>query len=359
MNAMATARPSSLSALGASRFVVYGAGAIGRKAVDMLLAARQTVDCLVDRKKFGSSYRDIPVLTLTALQASGNMASQVCVVGLHNNYLDQTEVLAELAQQPFKKLLNFVEFSYLCREQPTRHYWLDSSFDFGVHADKVGAMSALLADAESRELLANIWQYRRTGNYALCPKASPGDEYKPVGLPRFQSPLRYIDCGAYDGDSVQTFLDAGYEMSEAVAFEPDLVNYRKLANRFPHHRVTALPLGVWSTATKLNFAADNQLSSSITDAGNTVIQCVSLDEALNGFAPNLIKFDIEGAEIEALKGAEKTIRQHRPSMCISLYHAPEHLFEIPLLVASWGCDYKMYLRTHEQSTFGTVLYCYR
>ena len=66
--------------------------------------------------------------------------------------------------------------------------------------------------------------------------------------------------------------------------------------------------------------------------------------------------DIEGAEIEAIKGARNTISKHKPDLAISVYHKIEHLWEIPLLIKSLKSNYKFYLRSHEHFNQETVLY---
>ena len=88
-----------------------------------------------------------------------------------------------------------------------------------------------------------------------------------------------------------------------------------------------------------------------------MIQCVSLDEALPGFAPSLIKMDIEGAEMDALQGARTLIARHCPGLAISVYHRPEHLWQIPLWVnhAMPGA-YRLSLRSHAYNDFELVLY---
>ena len=47
-----------------------------------------------------------------------------------------------------------------------------------------------------------------------------------------------------------------------------------------------------------------------------------------------LKMDIEGAEMEALRGAEKTIRAFSPTLAISIYHSPEDMMDIPEYVHS-------------------------
>ena len=99
------------------------------------------------------------------------------------------------------------------------------------------------------------------------------------------------------------------------------------------------------------------MASSLSDEGNTLIQCVSLDETLATKEVNLIKYDVEGAEIEALKGSKKIISKLKPNLCISIYHLADHLIKIPNLIHSWNLGYKFYVRIHEYNTFGVVLYC--
>lgn len=67
--------------------------------------------------------------------------------------------------------------------------------------------------------------------------------------------------------------------------------------------------------------------------------------------------DIEGAELDALKGAEKTIEQFRPKLAISLYHKREDLYEIPIWIKSIMPNYKMYLRHYANKQWDLVLYC--
>ena len=66
--------------------------------------------------------------------------------------------------------------------------------------------------------------------------------------------------------------------------------------------------------------------------------------------------DIEGAELEALKGEEKTIQANRPDLGICVYHSPSHLWEIPLYLHGLGVGYRLYLRNYTSFTGETVLY---
>jgi uncharacterized protein YqjF (DUF2071 family) len=69
-----------------------------------------------------------------------------------------------------------------------------------------------------------------------------------------------------------------------------------------------------------------------------------------------IKMNIEGAEIDALKGAARTIRRWQPKLAISAYHRPSDLWRIPRLVRWLSESYGLYLRQHDGGVIETVLY---
>jgi hypothetical protein len=54
---------------------------------------------------------------------------------------------------------------------------------------------------------------------------------------------------------------------------------------------------------------------------------------------DFIKLDIEGAELQALKGAEQTLRRHRPRLVIALYHDARDWADIPTYLDGLGLGY--------------------
>ena len=80
------------------------------------------------------------------------------------------------------------------------------------------------------------------------------------------------------------------------------------------------------------------------DEKNTPVPALPLDGILCGEAVDYIKFDVEGAEKEALMGCEKTIAAYRPDLCISLYHRSGDIFNLPLMLEKASPGYSMFLR---------------
>jgi hypothetical protein len=69
-----------------------------------------------------------------------------------------------------------------------------------------------------------------------------------------------------------------------------------------------------------------------------------------------MKFDIEGAEIEALRGARKILTADSPVLAVCAYHKSEHLYEIPLLIHAIQPDYRLFLRRYAEGAFELVWY---
>jgi FkbM family methyltransferase len=71
---------------------------------------------------------------------------------------------------------------------------------------------------------------------------------------------------------------------------------------------------------------------------------------------DFIKMDIEGAELDALRGAEQTLRSFKPRLAISLYHNKTDLTEIPEYLKGLDLRYEFYLDHFTIHNEETVLF---
>lgn len=155
----------------------------------------------------------------------------------------------------------------------------------------------------------------------------------------------YIDAGAYTGDTVLEFVQrvTGYE--RIIAVEPDMKNFKKLAaNTAGLKQLECLRLGLHSQKGEIPFAFRAGRNSSFDAEGNKTVAVDSIDNILNGNPATFIKLDVEGQEMEALLGAEKTMAKYKPKILAAAYHRSPDLFEIPLFVKKARPDYRVYMR---------------
>jgi FkbM family methyltransferase len=71
---------------------------------------------------------------------------------------------------------------------------------------------------------------------------------------------------------------------------------------------------------------------------------------------DFIKLDVEGSELQALRGAAETIRTFKPRLAVSAYHKEEDLLSIPSYLNSLGAGYKIFLDHFSISSEETMVF---
>ncbi|MCM8760741.1 MAG: FkbM family methyltransferase [Candidatus Omnitrophica bacterium] len=139
-----------------------------------------------------------------------------------------------------------------------------------------------------------------------------------------------VDCGAYIGEFALYAAKAVGSSGRVVAFEPDREAFRKLEANVRLNglaNVTTVNKGVWSCEGVLKFVGDavRGYSFMIADKGASAVDIpvVRLDAELARLGirvVNFIKVDVEGAEIEFIKGAAETLKNGSVNLAIASYH---------------------------------------
>lgn len=174
----------------------------------------------------------------------------------------------------------------------------------------------------------------------------------------------FVDCGAFDGDSAFAFMKwCNNHYKHIYCFEPDKKNYvlckQNLSEEISKEKCTVFNKGTWSSNTELSFSDTADVASHICDDGIQRIAVEALDQELlvkRNEKVTFIKMDIEGAELETLKGASRLIAEQKPKLAICVYHKPEDIFTIPEYLRALNPDYKFYLRHYTFAEWDTVLY---
>lgn len=216
----------------------------------------------------------------------------------------------------------------------------------------------LLEDEFSKKTLDNLIRYRYDfSNVSLlkdisCPTKN---QYFEKDIYQIKKNDCIVDCGAYTGDTFKNCLEFSKGKFETYyAFEPDENNFKILA-LIDDKRLKSYKEGCFNESKTLSFASGESISALVSD-GDLKINVIALDDKFADKKITFVKMDIEGAELSALKGAEKIIREQKPALAICVYHKFCDLWEILNFIKSIGIDYKYYLRHYTNYMSETVLY---
>ena len=233
--------------------------------------------------------------------------------------------------------------------------WLDDLFE---HRDRYRILAGLLADDLSRRVLDAVIGFRLTLEADMLLPIVEWDLYGPATLLTYGEDEVYVDGGSYDGDTIRLFIERVHnKFARILAFEPDRNTFQRLvANFVDEVRVEPINAGLHRQKATLRFDNAGTRGSILVEEGGIEIPVVGLDEILGKDRVTYIKMNIEGAELDALKGAEQAITRCKPKLAISAYHRPSDLWQVPEFILSLCPDYRLYLRQHDGGVIETVLY---
>lgn len=248
----------------------------------------------------------------------------------------------------------------------SKKFFLDNS-------DRVDSIEKLLNDEESKIIYRKMINFRCNSNYNELPNNSMRKQYFGNDFFQYTEKEVFVDCGAYDGDSIKKFKQCMRKNKiknfKIVAFEPDSKNFKNLLRNHPD--VVGIPCGVWDKCGSLQFMNGGEGNSTFIESGKSLkdsgdyktenfvevpVRTIDGIEACN--CASFIKMDIEGAEYQALIGAEKTIKKNKPKLAICIYHSDLDMIRLAELIHSWVPEYKLCVRQHSNCICETVLYAF-
>jgi FkbM family methyltransferase len=235
----------------------------------------------------------------------------------------------------------------------------DACAFFGQNAERVKRIAELFCDEESKKTFNKMINFRQTGKKSDYISHGRKTQYFINDFFTYGKNEVFIDCGAFDGDTVENFLKLpNMDYEQIIAFEPCVENFKLIEKKFNDHRIMLINAGVYSKDGELYFSEGIVSEVSTGSKEETNVKVKAIDNLENLKKVTFIKMDIEGAEMEALKGAKNTILRDNPRLAISIYHSDEDMLRIAEWVHAAVPEYKLYCRHHSlyPFVFETILY---
>jgi FkbM family methyltransferase len=273
-----------------------------------------------------------------------------------------------------------------------RFFWYGHSFLEATmqDLDYLHGFATRLEDDYSRFTWYSVINYRLTLNPFYLVRCAVGHHFDRFALNSYSCNRQFfqfgpdevfVDGGAYVGDTAEQFIRAVSGRFRAVhSFEPATTHHPAIRERIRKlraelafsgdARIVLSDCGLWSEETTLTFNPSqivdpaaveptNAQSAHLVDTGildhiyaPSVESAVSIKvpvttiDASTDESATFIKLEIEGAELEALRGSRNTLQRRRPKMALSLYHKPEDLRTITQFIVDQELEYRFGFRQH-------------
>lgn len=345
------------------RIVVFGAGYLGRFMVRGLAKAGIRPLAMTDNAKHLWNTEVDGILVLSPDDAAKRYRdSAAFVVATYNTSRPRAQ-LASLGVTGLPYAWLFAHHSdvllpYHCLDHPR------SIFE---QAADVRRGFALMSGEENRAAFVAQLRSRLFLDFDRMGASQTAEmretEYFPHDLYRCLPDEVLVDCGAFDGDTVRRFLRRwGNAFRLVYACEPDPVNRARFdqwyAELSPATRgkIRMEPFALGAAKAKARFEASGTVGSGVNSSGGFEVDIATIDELTAGTPPTLIKMDVEGAELEALDGARHSISAHAPVLAVCVYHTSDHLWKVPLRIASMSDRYSFHIRAHAEDCWDVSCY---
>lgn len=198
--------------------------------------------------------------------------------------------------------------------------------------------------------------------YANAPvwiESIPSEEYFNTPYLKIGQGEVFVDAGMFDGGTSERFAKLYPNYDSIYGIEANPMNMEVISKRLNEYRdVKIYNNALCNTTDFIRFQREGigPEGAKVSENGEIVVKGMRGDDM--DITPTFIKFDIEGAEYDALLSFEKTIKKCRPKMAVSAYHSLEDHWRLILLIKRICPEYKLYMKHHYgyEDLYGTILY---
>lgn len=212
---------------------------------------------------------------------------------------------------------------------------------FMAHLPELQEVYESLIDEMSKKTFCGYWLGRTSAQPGKFVYSNESHHFVSGFIPERGATV--IEAGAYDGGTATLFSDMGYKV---YSFELDRNNYALASKVAAEKNFVLENFGLGSYKHEMTYLAWG-LASRLDSRGSQRGQIITLDSYVrenNLPRVDLIRLDVEGAELDTLKGAAATIARFKPILSLSAYRKLEDFWTLMNFVKSIRPDYEFAMR---------------
>lgn len=347
-------------------FALYGAGKLGRMAMDFFghaqLAPAVVVDANAEQVRHIPCWQSCSVLLPGEVPAHMKRTLPLVVSVATVCFTELADTLRRQGWQEVVPLYDVMEAYRRC--YPVGNGWFMGDLNQTEQVMVEQVLAGWSDDLSRAHHLQFIAWHRLRQDWIF--NDAPIDLERRYFIPEVVSILRdqevFVDVGAHKGEIAKVFRETvNNGFAEILMFEPDARNADVIKAglqslpEYVRRRHRLLPQALCRQTGKQPFFSQLGYGSQLCWFGHDMVEVTALDDT--DIAPSYLKLHLEGHELDALQGAEKTIRRHRPIIAVTTYHSEAGLWQLPSWLMATLMDYRFYLRLHSWCGTGAVMYC--
>ena len=346
--------------------ILYGAGNLGRMAKEFLETVGRPFESVVDRNAPG--LRDDPCWRSHALmtaEAVPDEIKQTHALLVTVATAPFAPVEAELRQRGFAQIVPFYDFAEGFRDiHPLSNGWFAAPFshdDLAMIVRVQDGFSDDLSRAHHLQFLA--WRrLRQEWTFSDAPVTGDDRFFIPEIMAVLHDDEVFVDAGAHHGSVVEAFLSrVDRRFAGIIAVEPDAANRDRLkaalGGMVDRDKVEIHDVALGSETGEGRFHSGLGYASQLSATGHEIVAVHRIADLVAGGPPvTFLKLHLEGAELDALKGARETLLHDRPIVAATVYHNDDGIWRTPLWLMETLDNYRFLFRLHSWCGTGAVIY---
>lgn len=246
-------------------------------------------------------------------------------------------------------------YKYSTLKLPDPMFMADFKDDFLHNKAEYKKSYDLLFDEESKRVFEKVLNFKITYDFRFMQGFTNNHEaqyFDKQIIPNIKN-IRFVDGGAYVGDTLQKIIKNYPDYEKIYCIEPNNLHINIAKREFGELKnVEFINCGLSDIKKRQEQVQEAQNNC---DHNYQAVQTDTLDNLIKERV-DYIKLDIEGAEQAALKGAQQTILKSHPILAICIYHKAQDWYKVPEIVLAMRADYDVYLRHYMEGIYETVLY---